>query len=288
MTQSPLKWIGGKHASAQRIVSAFPSPDAYDIYVEPCGGAAHVFMCKPPYGHKEIYNDLDNNLFTFWTEMKTNAKALHDHLQSLPFARALYYEYYRSLFDGTQLSSTERAARWFYALRGTGTGHLRRSPVGWCGGLKTGAHAYRSALATFLEVQERFKYVAIDNRDALATIRRYDSSRTLFYVDPPYLGAEHYYEASKNGFPHQGLAQLLQTVKGYVALSYYPHPNIDEWYGPTWRRETWQQHKSSQIQNPGEQEIATEMLLCNYPAPAQSLWNDNDVNIDQNMDGDVA
>lgn len=31
---SPLMWVGGKHASAKRIVTAFPSPEMYDTYVE--------------------------------------------------------------------------------------------------------------------------------------------------------------------------------------------------------------------------------------------------------------
>ncbi len=46
MISSPLKWIGGKAASAQRIIAAFPSPNSYDVYVEPCGGAAHVLLCN--------------------------------------------------------------------------------------------------------------------------------------------------------------------------------------------------------------------------------------------------
>jgi len=267
-----LKYIGGKSASAERIVAAFPNPSTYDRFVDVCGGAAHVLMCKPPYDHEEVYNDLDDNLVTFWQQMQANPEAMRERLEGLPYARKVYYEFYRSLFDGSQLESLERAVRWFYCLRSTGTGWLRKSPVGW--DHRSGnVRAFRNALELFTVLQERLHLVAIDNRDVLATIKRYDSPRTLFYVDPPYFGAEEYYEPSKYGFPHEELARVLRSIKGYAALSYYPHPSLVLWYA-TWQRVTWQQHKSSQIQIPDRLDIATEMLLTNYQPAAQSLWTE--------------
>lgn len=269
--RSPLKWIGGKSAAAERIVTAFPLPHLYDTYVDVCGGAANVLLARPSsWNHHEVYNDLDDNLVTFWREVQENAETLQTYLNTLPYARSLYYEFYRSLFNGTPLSSFERAARWFYCLRATGTGWLRKSPVGW-DSRGSNVQAFRSVLEMFIAVQERFHFVAIDNRDVLATITRFDGPRTLFYIDPPYFGAEQYYEASKHGFPHAALANLLQLVKGYVSLSYYPHPDIERWYAG-WRRMTWQQHKSSQIQIPDRKDTATEMLLCNY-TDQHSLWD---------------
>src|SRR5436190_18759072 len=114
--KSPLKRIGGKHRSAHRIVAAFPEASAYDRYVEPCGGAAHVLLAKPAYKHEEVFNDLDNNLVAFWQEIKSNHEVMLDHLSSLPYARSLYYDFYRSLFDGTELTRFERATRYFYCL----------------------------------------------------------------------------------------------------------------------------------------------------------------------------
>lgn len=274
LPQSPLKWIGGKNAAAKRIVAAFPDPSCYDTFVDVCGGAAHVLAAKPVWGHKEIYNDLDDNLVTFWQEMQVHASELQASLDAHLYSRKMYYEYYRSLFDGTELTSFDRALRWFYVLRSTGTGWIRKSPTGW-NHLSSNVHSFRHALELFEAIQERFRYVAIDNRDAIATIKRYGRDpRTLLYVDPPYVDAEYYYEVSKKGFPHEEVAQALAEVMCYVALSYYPHPTIDTWYS-NWRCMTWQQHKSSQIQLARrEEDTATENLLCNYPDPVQSLWND--------------
>jgi DNA adenine methylase len=276
MVDSPLKYIGGKAASARRIIAAFPLPETYTIYVEPCGGSASVLLHRPPsHRHTEVYNDLDGNLVAFWRELQSNGAGLIQKLEKHLYSRETYYTYYRSLFDGTSLSQEERALRYFYVLRGTGTGWVRRSPVGWNG---LGAQPFRSAIALLGAVQERMKYVSVDNRDVLSTISRYDSPTTFFYIDPPYFGAETYYEASaRDGFPHETLATLLQEVTGKVAISYYPHPNIDDWYlAPRWKRISWRQHKTSQIQLPKHrpQDIATELLICNYHIPHQprSLW----------------
>ena len=126
--RSPLKWVGGKFQAAARLLAAFPPPNCYDTYHEPCGGAAHVLMLKPPWGHREIYNDLNDDLCNFWLQVQGNADALVERLQGLPYSRKLYYEFHVRLFDGSQIDPVERAVMWFYVLRGTGTGWLRSSP----------------------------------------------------------------------------------------------------------------------------------------------------------------
>lgn len=269
MLASPLKRIGGKHALAQQLLKVFPPDHTYTRYCEPCGGAAWVLLARQPGLHEEIFNDLDDLLMNFWETIRDQGDLLRSRLDGVLYSRYLYSKYYRSLFNGTQLDPVEKAARWFYCLRATGTGWLRRSPVGWDyrpGNLSS----YHHALTLFEEVHQRFQGVVTDNRDVLATIRRYDSPQTFFYLDPPYLGSESYYEASKKGFPHEEMATLLQTVQGKVALSYYPHPLLDCWYAG-WRRCSWEQRKPSQIQIPERNDRATELLLCNYeesPEPA--------------------
>ncbi len=72
-------------------------------------------------------------------------------------------------------------------------------------------------------------------------------------------------------------ATLLNDTSALVALSYYPHPLLDGLYPASkWRRVTWETVKHSQ-RGSEMRERATEMLLCNYPAPGvtitpASLW----------------
>jgi len=275
--RSPLKYCGGKHSAAERILAAFPPPHCYDTYVEPFGGAAHVLFAKYPYHHAEVYNDLSNNLYTFWYQLRDNAEVLQERVNGLLYSRAQYYDFYRSLFDGTDLSPLERAVRFFYCLRLTGTGWLRPSPVGWnC--QHSNVLSFRTASELFKVCQERLRCVAIDNRDCIDTITRYDSPKTLFFCDPPYIDREQYYEASRNGFDHEALAKSLNRVEGYVVLSYYPHPLLDQLYpSGQWRRMTWQQKKSSalKLDEDGDihTEMATEILIMNYSPISGGLFD---------------
>jgi DNA adenine methylase len=283
--RSPLKWIGGKFHSAARILAAFPPPDWYNTYHEPCGGAAHVLMLKPNWGHREIYNDLNDDLCNFWLQVQNHADELVERLQALPYSRKLYYEFHIRLFDGSQIDPLERAAIWFYVLRGSGTGWIRSSPTGW-NNSPGSTLAYRSVLDVFTQVQARLTHprVIIDNRDIERVLEEYDSPTTLHYVDPPYIGAEYYYQIgvrkhAKKPFDHSRVADLLNAAKGYVALSYYPHPDLDAWYPQEkWRRLTWQVQKVSAIQDEASCQIqtATEMLLMNYPAATVSLWEESE------------
>ncbi len=282
--RSPLKWIGGKYHSAPRVLAAFPPARTYTTYLEPCGGAAHVLMLKPNWGHREIYNDLNDDLCNFWLQIQSKADVLVERLQSLPYSRHLYYDYHARLFDGSEIDPVERAMMWFYVLRSTGSGWIREAPVGWNNSAGSAA-AYRSILDIFEQVQARITATAliIDNRDVERVIEEYDSPATMHYVDPPYIGAEYYYQAGvrthlRKRFDHQRLAEILNAVDGFVALSYYPHPDLDEWYPPArWRRLTWQQHKPSTFgtESVGDDRstTATELLLMNYPEYAGGLFD---------------
>src|SRR5579859_4845236 len=273
LVPSPVKWIGGKHHSARRILAAFPAPHRYQTYHEPCGGAAHVLLRKPNWGHREIYNDLNDNLCNFWLQVQDHADELAARLAALPYSRKLYYEFHVRLFDGSHIEPLERAVLWFYVLRGTSTG--------WHNSLSN-VEAYRSVLSTFARVQEHLTQprVLIDNRDVERVLEEYDSPTTLHYVDPPYIGAEYYYQVgmrtrAKKLFDHERLAALLNAAQGFVALSYSPHPDLARWYPvDRWRRISWQVQKVSAIHGgtPSEVQTATEMLLCNYAAPEATLW----------------
>lgn len=272
--RSPLKYSGGKFSSAERIIQAFPPPHCYDLYCEPCAGALHVLFAKPPYGHQEVIGDLDGNLITFWQHIRDNAKDMQLELDSLPYARQLYYAYHESLFDGESLTPLDRAVRYFYVIRMAGTAWLRDPAVGWnCH--HEALRAFRSAIEMFQAAKERLKYVAIDNRDVLATIKRYDSPRTLFYIDPPYIDKHQYYPASRDGFDHVSLAKMLNQARGYVALSYYPHGLLDQLYpADKWRCMEWHQQKNTALKLDGKEREGTEILLMNYSPNMGGLFDE--------------
>ena len=141
---------------------------------------------KRQYGHREIYNDLNDDLWNFWDQVQNNADELVARLRALPVSRNLYYDYYERLFDGSQIPKVQRAVMWFYVLRFTGTGWLRDPPGGW-NNTESNALAFRSALDLFKPVQDRLLHprVILDDRDVERVIEEYGSPKTLMYCLVP-------------------------------------------------------------------------------------------------------
>ena len=83
---SPLHWVGGKHASAKRILAAFPPSSVYGTYVEVFGGAAHVLARKAPEKHLEVYNDLNGDLVRFWMAARDHPQELQERIDTLPYS----------------------------------------------------------------------------------------------------------------------------------------------------------------------------------------------------------
>lgn len=265
--RSPLPWMGGKFFQAKRILSLFPPVGEYDLYVEPFGGAAHVLVQKAPANHLEIFNDINNDLVNFWLQVRDHAAKLQRCLESLPYARSIYYAYQKSLYDGTPLTSHERAVRWFYVLRSSFLPEVRKKVSGWGSGkTKTSSkgRGYYTALQLFASLTTRFRFVEIDNRDFAQVILQRQSTRTLLYVDPPYIGAEQYYHTSFTLEDHKRLAVLLNATQSLVALSYYAHPLLERLYPSShWRRVSWTIPKHSQ-RTRTTRDVAQELLLMNY------------------------
>jgi DNA adenine methylase len=270
--RSPLVWIGGKYYSVAQVLAALPPAQDYDVYCEPMGGAAHVLAGKLEGSHREIYNDANQDLVNFWMWVRDRPAILEERLRSLPYSRVLYYRYHASLYDGTELDSLERAVRWFYVLRSSFSFCVGPVANGWSSsGLRQSkARSYQNALSLFEAVSERFRYVQLDCRDVAAVIEQYQGLRTLFYVDPPYIDCEHYYRdetgaARFTWADHERLAVLLNQTQAKVALSYYPHPQLEEWYpADRWRRCSWEMVKHAQLTR-AQRDKGQEVLLMNYP-----------------------
>jgi site-specific DNA-adenine methylase len=61
------------------------------------------------------------------------------------------------------------------------------------------------------------------HKDFEEIISKYDSTQTVFYLDPPYVNKEYLY---KNTILHEALAERLQHIKGKFILSYEKNDKI--------------------------------------------------------------
>lgn len=211
--RSFIGWIGGKSHLKNQIISLIPSN--CDRYIEVCGGAGWVLFGKGKIkGQMEVFNDIDGDLINLYRQIKYNCSALQNEIDWLQ-SRKLFNTYRYEIENGIELSDLQRAARYLYLIR-CSFGSNRNS-------FATATKRICNIIDALPAYKERLKEVIIENRDFENLIKTYDRPSALFYIDPPYVESEGYYNkkyVSFNKDDHLRLNSVLKGIKGRFILSY--------------------------------------------------------------------
>ena len=234
-------WYGGKFVHLNFILPHLPADAEHfcDVY----GGSAAVLINRPP-AAVETYNDLDSELVNFFRVLRDQPDALVRQIGLTPFSRE---ELAKACAPERGLDALERARRFYVRARQTRTGLAQTSSEGrWAHCLLTSRAGMAGAVSRWLgaveglpEIVQRLQRVQIENAPALEVIARYDTTKTLFYLDPPYVhrsrGDVEAYGHEMTDHDHRQLAALLHDIKGRAVLSGYRSPLYDELFA-TWHR----------------------------------------------------
>lgn len=216
-----IGWIGGKRLLRKEILARFPA-DGIGRYVEVFGGAGWVLFGKEKVpGQMEVFNDLDGELINLYRCVKYHSEALQGELDWLLDSREIFFDFVEQR-TMRGLTDIQRAARYFYCLK-TSFGSDQRT-------FATAPKCIDNTKEYLTKVRERLKGVVIEHRDFEPLIKTYDRKDALFYLDPPYVGTEKYYNVAFTADDHQRLATLLKGIKGRFILSYDDNPMIRELY----------------------------------------------------------
>lgn len=229
----PLKWHGGKHYLASKIVALIP-PHVH--YVEPYAGGLSVLLAKEPEGVSEVANDIDCDLTVFWDVLRCPVQfpRFQRLCEATPFSEHAWHLAGLTLCQEGG-DEAERAWAFFVRCRQSLAGRmdafapLSRTRVRR--GMNEQASAWLSAVEGLPAVHDRLKRVVVLNRDALDVIRQQDGPDTLFYLDPPYLHetrattGEYAHEMTRE--QHVALLETLAAIKGKFMLSGYASPLYD-------------------------------------------------------------
>lgn len=234
---SPLKWHGGKHYLASRIVALMP-PHLH--YVEPYFGGGSVLLAKNPEGISEVVNDKYGDLINFWLVLQ-GPKLFPEfcrQAQAIPFCETHWQaaEAYMRIHPVEFSDYTERALRFFVLCRMSLAGRMNAfaplSKTRTRRGMNEQASAWLQAVEGLPAVHARLKRVAILNHDALDVIRQQDGRDTLFYCDPPYLhetrAAKLVYDLEMTNEQHGAMLRTLLGCRGKVLLSGYRSKMYDD------------------------------------------------------------
>ena len=226
-------WYGGKFSHLDFLVPLLPTDAGH--FCDVFGGSAAVLMNVGPYP-VETYNDLDSELVNFFSTLRTQEERLVKAISLTPFSRE---ELAIACTPEKGLSDLERARRFYIRARQTRTGLAQTSSEGrWAHCVLTSRAGMAGAVSRWLgsveglpEVAQRFQRVQIENASAEEVIARYDTPKTLFYIDPPYVHSSRG-DASAYGYEmtdddHAKLAAVLGSVRGRVVVSGYRTPLYD-------------------------------------------------------------
>jgi DNA adenine methylase len=223
---SPLKWHGGKHYLAKRIVSLMP-PHIH--YVEPFAGGLSVLLASNPEGRSEVVNDIHQELMNFWRVLQAEFtfRDFKRELEAIPFSEV---EWEEAGIIEPGASPLRRAVKFFVRCRQSLAGRMDSfaplSRTRTRSGMNEQVSAWLTAIDGLLEVHNRLKRVVNLCRPALDVIRQQDGPDTLFYCDPPYL---HNTRSSVGQYKHEmteedhiELLDDLKVCQGKVIISGYP------------------------------------------------------------------
>ena len=227
-------WYGGKFSHLDWLLPLLPT---CHHYCEPFSGSAAVLINRAP-SPVETYNDIDGDVVNFFKALRDNHEELIRGISLTPFSREEYYIAING--DEENLSSVERARRFYIRARQTRTGLAQTASLGrWANCKDTSRAGMSGVVSRWLggvealdDIAQRLLRVQIENRPAVDVMRLYDSPTTLFYCDPPYLhaarGDSKAYGFEMNEDEHRAFAEVADSCQGKVAVSGYDHPLMNE------------------------------------------------------------
>lgn len=219
----PIKWHGGKHYLASRIVQLMPP---HTHYVEPYAGGLAVLLARDGEGVSEVVNDIDRELTNFWRVLQRPAefRRLKKRLDATPFSEVEWND-----ARSTTLDAVDRAAEFFIrcrmSLAGRRTSFAPVSRNRTRRGMNEQVSAWLTAIEGLPAVHARLKRVLILGHNATGVITGHDGPNTLFYLDPPYLHETRVstdtYEHEMSVDDHRDLLATLAGIHGKFLLSGY-------------------------------------------------------------------
>ncbi len=190
-------------------------------FVEVFGGSGYVSqtVSREVFGNI-IYNDVNDMLTTLYRYVKEHPEQLAVLLALLPYSRS-YHKIIKELLRGCrEFAALTAAAIVFYAYNTSfGATPNKRGFGHSVVPNHNEARGFKSRVASILKYAEAWRDVVIENLDFRDVIRKYDSEKTVFYLDPPYPDrSDDYYGTPFTVGDLRDLAAMLTQIRGRFLL----------------------------------------------------------------------
>lgn len=181
---SPFPWPGGKRNLKKTLVDLIPS---HELYVEVFCGSAKLLFAKEP-SACEVINDRNGDIANFFRVVKHRAAEVAELFEQEIVHAGRFRELRTSSPSADELQRALRFAYLVWYSYGAKSMHFASSSA------KDKLDAKRRMRRPLDEVRgileataARLSRVLIEQRDFSEILARYDSKKTWFYLDPPYV-----------------------------------------------------------------------------------------------------
>lgn len=227
-----IKCHGGKFYLCKWVLSHFPQNFEEMTYVEPYCGGANVFFNKLR-SKTDVINDLDTGVVQIYRALRDEPAEFIRRLKICKYSE----ETFTRALKKTQIEDYLEHAVNEFILRRMSRGGLCKA-FAWSdrkrGGKPGDINAWETAIKGLSSLSEKLQEVFVFNKPAIEVIKSFNSSKTLLYLDPPYL---HDTRTSKNAYTfemseedHVNLATILNKFSGKVIISGYSSPLYNKLY----------------------------------------------------------
>jgi DNA adenine methylase len=261
---------GGKYFFARWIISHFPPGYENLMYVEVFGGMGWVLLKKKP-SKIEVFNDINGDIVTVFTQVRDNTEELQRWLFWTPYSRTLFRVLQTKWKNREFKNDLERAGIFIYLLCTSYGGKYYSTFT--APGKKVNTYrpftpiaGYNSLIDNLTHIAHRLRNVIIENLDYRELLSKYDTPNTLFYLDPPYLGREYYGCPIWTEDDYIELHSHITKLQGKWILSHDEHPFVEELF-----KDYYCVRKERRLSLDKERrKKAVELLFMNY-APTKPI-----------------
>ncbi|HEY2070727.1 MAG TPA: DNA adenine methylase [Rhizomicrobium sp.] len=208
--------MGGKRVLAGELVKLIEGI-AHESYIEPFVGMGGVFFRRRSRPRCEVVNDMAGDVATLFRILQRHYLAFVEMLRWQLTTRAEFERLVAT--NPVTLTDLERAARFFYLQKTAFGGKVTGRNFGVSPNEPSAFDITR--IVPQLEAYHlRLAGVVIERLSYADLIPRYDRPGALFFLDPPYLGTEHFYGPGLFGREDfETLAELLRKLRGRFIMT---------------------------------------------------------------------
>jgi len=202
----------GKKNNLKKLIKS-KIPDDYNVYVEPFVGSGVIYLNTDLKGRKAVINDLDKKLIQGWKAVKKGITLPDD------FSIEQNINTQTNFINQTHTDNNKIFIRELIRTCATfgvkGFGKIYQ-PIS--------KNNFKNKIKNAKLQKDLLKNTTILSTDYKNVIKKYDSPKTFFYLDPPYETTKGLYKDEELNY--EELNNILRKIKGKFLLSINDSPNI--------------------------------------------------------------